>query len=76
MAKKRSEVSLARKFHYFSLAIMEIGECKDFRKNNKVVSIACQYSNHPKLKPQDFEGIADMTLNEILKSIIIENESL
>lgn len=76
MAKKRSEVSLARKVSYLSLALMEIEECKDSRFKMDAEGLACQYSHHPKLKRQDFEGIMNMSINDILKSINISNESL
>jgi len=74
MAKKRSEVSLARKVSYLSLALMEIEESKHWRYKTDIIGIACQYSNNPKLKRQDFDGIVDMSINDLLKSIFEIND--
>jgi len=74
MAKKRKDVGYARKLYYLSMAISEIDETKDWRFKTDAVGIACQYSNHPKLRRSDFEGMMDMSLNDILKLINDKNE--
>lgn len=66
--KKRNEVSLANKFHYLALAIDEIAHSSR-KPRTDVIGIACQYSSQPKLKREDFEGILDMTIGNIIEHI-------
>jgi hypothetical protein len=70
---KRKDVSLGQKFQYPFLAINEMDISKGVVKyKTDVVGIACQFSSQPKLKREDFNGIMDLTLNEIVNILEIE----
>lgn len=61
----RKNVTLGQKFHYLALAMDEM-DCRPSTKwKTDLIGVARQYSSQPKLKREDFDGILDMTINEI-----------
>lgn len=65
----RKDVTLGQKFHYIALAIDEM-DCRPQEKyKTDIIGIARQNSSQPKLKREDFDGILDMTINEITNKI-------
>ncbi len=70
--EKRKNVSFSQKFHYLALAIDEMS-CKPQRKyKTDVIGVACQFSSQPKLKREDFEGIIDMSIHNVLTILNIK----
>lgn len=72
--RKREEFTPAEKLRYVSMVIEEIvrmnKEKKKFKPRTSFVAYACQYTSSPKLKPEDFEAILNMSLKDIIRSEI------
>jgi hypothetical protein len=68
---KRKNVPFSNKFHYLARAI----DIMDIHNNTKfktdVIGIACQCSSQPKLKREDFDGILDMTIQDVVEKLNI-----
>jgi hypothetical protein len=71
MKNLRKNVTLGQKFHYLALAIDEM-DCRSNAKfNTDLIGMALQYSSQPKLKREDFDGMLDMTIKEIVSKLKI-----
>jgi hypothetical protein len=71
--RKRQEFTPAEKLRYISMAIEEVVKMRKFANKNwkprtSLIGLTCQYTSQPKLKPEDFESMLDMTLREIILS--------
>jgi hypothetical protein len=69
---KRKNVPFSQKFHYLALAI----DCMDIHRNTKfrtdLIGLACQFSSQPKLKREDFKGMLDMSIQDVLTILNIK----
>lgn len=75
MARNRKSITLAEKLRYISMAIEDCARMraqydKKFKPRTSLVGYACQFTSNPKLKPEDFEPMLNMSLREIILSEI------
>ncbi len=74
MYGRRKDISAAQKLRYISLAIEDVARMrvgnKGYVPKTSLIGYACQYTSQPKLKPEDFEPLLDMTLREIINTEI------
>jgi len=73
MSRKRKDITSSEKLRYISMAIEDIVRMrthyfKKFTPRTTLVGYACQFTVSPKLKPEDFEKMMNMTLKEIIES--------
>ena len=67
----RKNVTLGQKFHYLALAMDEM-DCRPSTKwKTDLIGVARQYSSQPKLKREDFDGILDMTIQDVVEKLNI-----
>lgn len=53
---------------------MMCNDNKNWKPRTSMMGMACQYTSQPKLKPEDFEPMLNMTLAEIIKTEIKDIE--
>lgn len=63
---KRSDVSIQEKFRCLSMAIDEVDKRPTTKWKTDIIGLACQYSVAPKLKREDFEGMLDLTIADVV----------
>jgi hypothetical protein len=68
----RKNVTLGQKFHYFALAIDEMDICRNTKFKTDLIGLACQFSSQPKLKREDFKGMLDMSIQDVLTILNIK----
>jgi hypothetical protein len=73
--RKRTEFTPAEKLRFISMAIEEVARMreihdKDYTPRTSLSGYACHFTSQPKLKPEDFEPMFNMTLREIIESEI------
>ena len=62
----RKNVTLGQKFHYLALAMDEM-DCRPSTKwKTDLIGVARQYSSQPKLKREDFKGMLNMSIQDVL----------
>ena len=66
MKYKRKDVTKVRKLEYLTMALREREIRPDVKWKTDAIGIACQFSNNPKLKREDFDEILDMKLNDFV----------
>jgi hypothetical protein len=62
----RKNVTFGEKFHYLALAIDEMDIRRDAKFKTDLIGLACQFSSQPKLKREDFKGMLDMSIQDVL----------
>ena len=68
---KRKNVPFSNKFHYLSRAIDVMDVHKNMKFRTDVIGLACQISSQPKLKREDFDGMLDMTIQDVTEKLNI-----
>ena len=63
----RKDVTFGQKFHYLALAIDEMDCTRNTKWKVNVIGLACQFSSQPKLKREDFNGMLDMKIQDVLR---------
>lgn len=64
MKYKRKDVTIVRKLEFLTMALREREIRPDTKWRTDVIGIACQFSNNPKLKREDFDEILDIKLKD------------
>ncbi len=72
LRNKRKDVTFGRKFKYLASAI-DYMSLTSVKQRTDVIGLACQFSSQPKLKREDFGGMLDMTLGEIMDQMGIKS---
>lgn len=66
LRNKRKDVSYVQKLHYIALAMKDIESRPDTKFRTDVIGLACQFSSQPKLKREDFHGMINMRIKDII----------
>lgn len=69
--ERRKNISFSQKFHYLSHAIDVMDIHKNMKFKTDLIGLACQISSQPKLKREDFDGILDMTIQDVAEKLNI-----
>ena len=62
----RKDVTFGQKFHYLALAIDYMDVHRDAKFKTDLIGVACQFSSQPKLKREDFKGMLNMSIQDVL----------
>jgi hypothetical protein len=68
----RKNVTFGEKFHYLALAIDTMDGSPNTKWKTDAIGVACQFSSQPKLKREDFKGMLDMSIRDVLTTLNIK----
>lgn len=66
MSRQRKDVPIYRKLQAITEAVRDF-KTLDLKRKTDIVGVACQNTSAPRLKREDFDGIMDLTLRQIME---------